>query len=155
MNWRSPNKLFWKPFFLENTCGCVLGLGLERSCPWRREGLSSERLSLASDFFVSLASSLVSSTPPLLITFLFTKLSWPGDSEGIFLPLSQAATFLPHTAEASHSPFHCWTLSRKAMNTNFHYLWFDPIGKQTRVYRFCSGGSIDLTTNQLYTVSTK
>ena len=31
----------------------VLGLGLEQSCPWPREGLSSERLSLAlaSDFF--------------------------------------------------------------------------------------------------------
>ena len=50
----------------------VLGLGLEHSCPWPRERLSSERLSLAlalaSDFFVSLAlaSSLVSSTPPLI-----------------------------------------------------------------------------------------
>ena len=29
----------------------VLGLGLEHSCPWPREGLSSEGLSLASDFF--------------------------------------------------------------------------------------------------------
>ena len=36
-----------------------LVLGLEHSCPWRRECLSSEWLSLA------LASSLVSSTPPL------------------------------------------------------------------------------------------
>ena len=48
-----------------------LVLGFEHSCPWPREGLSSERLSLAlaSDFFVSLAlaSSLVSSTPPLLL----------------------------------------------------------------------------------------
>ena len=47
-----------------------LGLGLKHSCPWPREGLSSERLSLAlaSDFFVflALASSLVSSTPPLI-----------------------------------------------------------------------------------------
>ena len=48
----------------------VLGLGLEHSCPWPRECLSSERLSLASVFFVSLASSLVSSTPPLLMTIL-------------------------------------------------------------------------------------
>ena len=52
----------------------VLGLGLEHSCPWPRECLYSERLSLAlalaSDFFVSLAlaSSLVSSTPPLVVT---------------------------------------------------------------------------------------
>ena len=29
----------------------VLDLGIEHSCPWPREGLSSERLSLASDFF--------------------------------------------------------------------------------------------------------
>ena len=30
----------------------VLGLGLEHSCSWPREVLSSERLSLASDFFL-------------------------------------------------------------------------------------------------------
>ena len=48
----------------------VFGLGLEHSCPWFREGLSSEGLFLAlalvSDFFVSLAvaSTLVSSTAP-------------------------------------------------------------------------------------------
>ena len=29
----------------------MLGLGLEHSCPWLRECLSSERLSLALDFF--------------------------------------------------------------------------------------------------------
>ena len=52
----------------------MLGLGLEHSSPWPREGLFSERLSLAlaSDFFVllalALASSLVSSTPPLVFT---------------------------------------------------------------------------------------
>ena len=27
-------KKFLKTFFLENTCVCVLGLGLERVCPW-------------------------------------------------------------------------------------------------------------------------
>ena len=41
-------------FYLESTCACVLGL--EHSCLWPRI------------FFVSLASSLVSSTPPLLVT---------------------------------------------------------------------------------------
>ena len=46
------SKILVKTFFLENTCPCVLGL--EHSCPWPREGLSSERLSLTSDFFVSL-----------------------------------------------------------------------------------------------------
>ena len=64
-------KLFWRPFFLRTfaAVSLVLGLGLEHSCPWPREGLSSERLSLTltSDFFVSsaLASSIVFSTPPL------------------------------------------------------------------------------------------
>ena len=43
-----------------------LVLGLDHSCSRPRECLSSERLSLASDFFVSLASSLESSTPPLV-----------------------------------------------------------------------------------------
>ena len=73
---QKPRGKFAKTFFLENICApvsLVLGLGLEHSCPWPREGLSSEGLSLvlalASDFFVSLAlaSSLVSSTPPLLL----------------------------------------------------------------------------------------
>ena len=71
---------FWRALALVSL---VLGLGLEHSCPWPRECLSSERLSLAlaSDFFcvlglglgfffvsLALASSLVSSTPPLLST---------------------------------------------------------------------------------------
>ena len=36
----------------------VLGLGLEHSCPWPREDLSLERLSLASDFFCVLGLGL-------------------------------------------------------------------------------------------------
>ena len=36
----------------------VLGLGLEHSCPWPQEVLSSERLSLASDFFCVLGLGL-------------------------------------------------------------------------------------------------
>ena len=73
--WKSPEKLFVKTsFFFWRALALVslvLGLGLEHSSPWPRECLSSERLSLAlalaSGFFVSLAlaSSLVSSTPPL------------------------------------------------------------------------------------------
>ena len=35
-----------------------LVLGLEHSCPWPRDGLSSERLSLASDFFCVLGLGL-------------------------------------------------------------------------------------------------
>ena len=74
--WRSLEKFMWRPFFCFfffwralALVSLVLGLGLEHFCPWPRECLSSERLSLALDFFVSLAlaSSLVSSTPPLII----------------------------------------------------------------------------------------
>ena len=36
---------------------------------------------------------------------LFTKWPWPGDGEGTFRFSSQAATCLPHMAEASHCPF--------------------------------------------------
>ena len=72
--WRLLEKFLWRPFFFFwralALVSLVLGLGLEHSCPWPRECLSSKRLSLAlaSDFFVSLAlaSSLVSSTPPLI-----------------------------------------------------------------------------------------
>ena len=58
---------FWRPFFWRTLAVVSLVLGLEHSCPWPREGLSSKKLSLASDFFVSLAlaSSLVFSTPLL------------------------------------------------------------------------------------------
>ena len=35
MNWRSPEKFFWRLFFLENTCACVLG-----RWPWPRAYLS-------------------------------------------------------------------------------------------------------------------
>ena len=50
---------FWRALALVSL---VLGLGLERSCPWPRECLSSERLSLAlalaSDFFCVLGLGL-------------------------------------------------------------------------------------------------
>ena len=56
MYWRSPENFFEDLFFWRTLAdvSLVLGLGLEHSCPWPREGLSSERLSLAlaSDFFV-------------------------------------------------------------------------------------------------------
>ena len=73
-----PNQKFWLRLYigdcLENffedlffwrtlaTVSLVLGLGLEHSCPWPREVLSSERLSLAlalaSDFFCVLGLGL-------------------------------------------------------------------------------------------------
>ena len=63
--WRSPEKLLWRPFFFFfrralALVSLVLGLGLEHSCPWPRECLSSERLSLAlaSDFFCVLGLGL-------------------------------------------------------------------------------------------------
>ena len=45
---------------MESTCACVLGFRLEHSCPWPRECLSSERLSLAlaSNFFYVLGLGL-------------------------------------------------------------------------------------------------
>ena len=50
-----------------------LVVGLDRSCPWPPEGLSSKSRSLASDFFESLASNVEYSTPPLANAhFLFT-----------------------------------------------------------------------------------
>ena len=79
---------------------------------------------------------------------LFTKLPWPGDSEGTFWSSSQAATCLPHTAEASHCPFICWTSSREAVNTNFYDLLFDPTVNRTRVYRFSSRRFIHSTTDR-------
>ena len=75
-------KIFVKTFFFfwRALALVSLVLGLEHPCPWPRECLSSERLSLALawDFFVSLAlaSSLVSSTPPLMLIhlqYLITK----------------------------------------------------------------------------------
>ena len=62
---RSAEKFFSRNFFVvENTCVCVLGF--EHSCPWPRECLSSEGLSLAlasnCSVLLALASSLVSST---------------------------------------------------------------------------------------------
>ena len=66
-------KFFGKRFFcgdrLKNFCEDLFFGEHLRLCPWPRECLSSERLSLASDFFcvLGLGSSLVSSTPPLLV----------------------------------------------------------------------------------------
>ena len=53
-------KTFFFFFFGEHLrfVSLVLGLGLEHSCPWPRECLSSERLSLASDFFCVLGLGL-------------------------------------------------------------------------------------------------
>ena len=66
MNWRSPEKNFWRRFFFFWSTlapvSLVLGLGLEHCCPWPREVLSSERLSLAlalaSGFFCVLGLGL-------------------------------------------------------------------------------------------------
>ena len=54
INWRSPEKNFEDLFLGGRTLAPVsLVLGLEHTCPWPREVLSLERLSLAlaSDFF--------------------------------------------------------------------------------------------------------
>ena len=79
MNWRSPEKIF-EDLFLENTCPCVLG-----PWPWPRAFLSLASrgsvlgkavLGLGLGFFfvsLALASSLVSSTPPLFDTISVRK----------------------------------------------------------------------------------
>ena len=74
--WRSPEKFLWGPvfFFWRGTCACVLG-----PWPWPRAFLYlASRVSVLGKavlgpwiFFVSLASSLVSSTPPLIIIHAF------------------------------------------------------------------------------------
>ena len=81
--WRSPEKFLWRPFFffLESTCALcpwslalassIPVLGLEsvcprKGCPWPWPRIFFVSLALA------LASSLVSSTPPLLINHLST-----------------------------------------------------------------------------------
>ena len=63
--WRWSEKFLWRLFFFFfwralALVFLVLGLGLEHSCPWPRECLSSERLSLAlaSDFFCVLGFGL-------------------------------------------------------------------------------------------------
>ena len=58
--WRSPEKFLWRPFFFfaEHLRFVSLVLGLKHSCPWPRECLSLERLSLASDFFCVLGLGL-------------------------------------------------------------------------------------------------
>ena len=81
---------------------------------------------------------------------LFNKLPWPRDIKGTFRSSIQAATCPPvyHTRRRLHTvPFNCWTSSKKAVNTNFSSLWFDPIGDRTRVYCFSSRRSIHSTTD--------
>ena len=86
-------KIFVKTFFFRRALALVslvLSLGLEHSGPWPRECLSSERLSLAlaSDFFVSLAlaSSLVSSTPPLWSRFVVLNNRTEAHSQATYPP---------------------------------------------------------------------
>ena len=58
--WRSSEKFLWRPFFWRALALVSLVFGLEHSCPWPRECLSSEGLSLAlaSDFFCVLGLGL-------------------------------------------------------------------------------------------------
>ena len=79
-NWRSPEKNFENLFFFWRTLAPVsLVLGLEHSCPWPREGLSSERLCLASDFFCVLGLGLepcvLDSTSVIYFKFKFKYIS--------------------------------------------------------------------------------
>ena len=66
---RSPK--IWRLFFWRTLAlvSLVLGLGLELSCFWPREGLSSKELFLASDFFcgLGLEPCVLDSTSAVLI----------------------------------------------------------------------------------------
>ena len=68
---------FWRALALVSL---ILGLGLEHSCPWPRECLSPERLSLASDFFCVLGLGLepcvLDSTSGSYILFFQWSLVW-------------------------------------------------------------------------------
>ena len=87
INRRSPEKIFKDLFFRRTltAVSLVLGLGLEHSCPWPREVLSSKRLSLAlalaSDFFCVLGLGLEpcvldSTSANLRHLILFQSLEW-------------------------------------------------------------------------------
>ena len=74
--WRSPEKLFGIPLNLENTCACVLDR--KHSCPWPQKTLPLASRGFVFGlrfFFVSLACSLMFSTPPLTITIKFEQLT--------------------------------------------------------------------------------
>ena len=77
--------------------------------------ISNSNFSLSANLYHVVSATEHSNTFQLPVRFnqaisnyiFFTKLPWPGDSEGTFRSLSQAATCLPHTVEASHCPFNC------------------------------------------------
>ena len=79
---------------------------------------------------------------------VFTKMSWPGDSEETFRSSSQTVTcFSP---KVSHCPFYCWTSCRKAVNYNLYTSFsFHPTGNWNRVYRFSSERFIHSPTDRL------
>ena len=66
--WDCLKKIFWKPFFWRTLApvSLVLGLGLERICPWPWPRIFF--------VFLTLASSLVSSTPPVMLSMLFFQI---------------------------------------------------------------------------------
>ena len=83
---------------------------------------------------------------------LFSKLPWPGDSEGTFWSSSQPATCPPvyHTRRRLHIvPLIPERQAGKLVNTNFHSVWFDPTGNRTRVYHLSSRRSIHSTTDRV------
>ena len=74
----------------------------------------------------------------------FTKLPWPGDSEGTFRSSSQAATCpsVYHTRWRLHTVPLIAERQAGSCEYQFFSLWFDSTGNRTRVYRFSSRRSI-------------
>ena len=116
-------------------------------------GMSSDgNFSKSSKVFHNVCTiTLILKFGPYCNYILFTKLPWPGDSEGTFRSSSQAATCPPvyHTRRRLHTvPLIAERQAGKLVNTNFYSLWFDPTENRTRVYRFSSRRSIHSTTNR-------
>ena len=90
----------------------------------------------------------------IVITSLFAELPWAGYSEGTFWSLSQGATCLLHTVEASQYSFLFRNVKQESSEYQFFMVfWFDPTGNPTLVYRFSIRPFIHSTTLFLYIFS--
>ena len=85
--------------------------------------------------------------------FLFTKLPWPGNSEGIFLDFESVSICPPvyYTRRKLHTVL--FIAERQTGNLwipIFYSLWFDPTRNRTLVYRFSSKPFIHSNTDRLF-----
>ena len=124
INWRSPEKNFWRLFFRRTLAPVSLAssvpvFGFERFCPRKGCPWPWPRI-----FFVSLAlvSSLVSSTPPLLvIVYPLLRLLWSKSDNKVTRKgiLGQYHTGIPLSLTASASV----TLVENPLSGDLVRLW--------------------------------